>query len=247
MSVTSPMTRPDRDALALLLAGLRKIGEPQNSQALTLFAARAGSLQRGELMVVGRAVNGGDICFKASELDERRQGELLDKLCAEAMPEGRDPLGWVGRGWGSKTEYNTRRSQFWRVIRAVSLALIPDASPVDWYSHIVWTNLYKVSPHQTGNPSGDLLRNQLPACVDLLSTEIEHWNPRRVLFLTGLEWARPFLSKLGCVVDAPGTGAIIEATTTLGGKDVIVAPHPQGKPERILARDIIARFQRGGG
>jgi uracil-DNA glycosylase len=237
------MTRPDREVLARLLSGLRQIQDPdQRSQALTLFAARAGRLQQGELMVVGRAVNGGDISFKVADLTDELEAKLVDQLWTEAIPIGLDPLGWVGAAWGSKNDYNTRRSQFWRVIRNVSRSIVPNAEPTDWYSHIIWTNLYKVSPQETGNPSGHLLRNQFAACVDLLATEITFWNPRRILFLTGLTWARPFLEKLGCPVtlvkDSP-----IQATAARGLVPIIVAPHPQGKPEKALAAAIVARFQ----
>ena len=193
-------------------------------------------------MVVGRAVNGGDISFKIADLTPEVEATLVDQLWAEAIPSGLDPLGWVGGAWGSKKDYNTRRSQFWRVIRSVSRSIIPEAQPTDWYSHIIWTNLYKVSPHKTGNPSGHLLRNQFATCVDLLSTEIKLWNPRRILFLTGHGWARPFLDKLGCPVSV-GKDSPIEATALLDHVPIIVAPHPQGKPEKPLAAAIIARFQ----
>lgn len=218
--------------------------EPLRSQALTLFAARAGALEQGELFVVGRAVNGGDISFKISELSNGPlPTQLLDRLCAESMPQGQDPLGWVGRDWGARERYNTRRSQFWRVVRAVTLARVPGASPKDWFSRIVWTNLYKVSPHAAGNPSRDLMKAQRPACFELLSLELQYWSPRRILFLTGLSWATSFLTHLGCHVRHVRESPWVEGVATMGGAEIVIAPHPQGKPQAALVRDILEHFQ----
>jgi hypothetical protein len=84
---------------------------------------------------------------------------------------------------------------------------------------------------------------QRAACFELLSLELQYWSPRRILFLTGLDWARPFLSHLGCNVHHIDEPLWVEGVAVLGGAEIVVARHPQGKPEDALVRDILTHFQ----
>ncbi|WP_437928805.1 hypothetical protein WMF37_05865 [Sorangium sp. So ce291] len=230
------MARTDRRHFERLLEDLRAAPARWRTANLALFAGRAGAAQRGDLMVIGRALNGGDVQFNISELrDALRLERLIDSAYAEAAPDDGDPMGWVAGRWGSAKGYNTRRSQFWRVIRGVALEVVPGASDNDWHSTVVWTNLYKVSPGSTGNPPASLIRLQRNTCVDILADELEHWQPRRVLFLTGLAWAHPFLQHLGWPYAVCGYRSPIEAVgRSPHGVRFVVAPHPQTRAEGPL-------------
>jgi hypothetical protein len=206
---------------------------------LALFVGRAGAAQRGELMVIGRALNGGDVQFKISELSNAAcLKPLIASAYAHANPD-RDPLGWVADCWGASTGYNTRRSAFWRVVRSVTLRVVPATKDDNWHSSVIWTNLYKVSPAGTGNPTTTLMDLQREACFDILATEISDWQPARVLFLTGLSWAWPFLKHLQWQVSACRNSTPIEAVGhTPYGAQFVVAPHPERKPEEPLVLGI---------
>ena len=70
---------------------------------------------------------------------------------------------------------------------------IAEHSSNDWSSHLVWSNLYKLSPRDGGNPSGRLQNIQLDGCRALFNLEVETYRPGRLLLLTGWDWAEPFL------------------------------------------------------
>lgn len=71
---------------------------------------------------------------------------------------------WVKDGWGATDRYNTKRSAFWRAVRGVVEGLgISDVEHDTWSSHLVWSNLYKLSPADGGNPSDPSARSSCPA------------------------------------------------------------------------------------
>jgi hypothetical protein len=151
---------------------------------------------------------------------------------------------WVSRCWGATDGYNTRKSAFWRVIRATVGRLgVADIGAPTWPSFIAWSNLYKISPGAGGNPSSALADAQLAKCIEILRTEIQAWAPRRVLFLTGQWWAKPFLDGLGF---APGSDPPLEPVeasgTIFNGARAVVGPHPQAKPEGPLVASIVGAF-----
>ena len=129
---------------------------------------------------------------------------------------------WVDLGWGAKDRYNTKKSAFWRVVRDSSKQL-----GIDDTSKICWTNLYKVSPHSSGNPSTRLAAAQFDHCLQMLRIEIEDWKPQRLLFLTGYSWAKPFLDGLGLNPEIKDSIGLVEAAGSASdGTRIIVAPHP---------------------
>jgi hypothetical protein len=111
---------------------------------------------------------------------------------------------------------------------------------------LIWSNLYKVAPVKKGNPSTRLIRAQRDLCIRLLKEEVTTYAPRRILFLTGYSWAKPFLSiidKSSAITHELAAPLELSAKVRLGrGSRVcmtIVAPHPQGKKEKLLARSVV--------
>jgi hypothetical protein len=91
------------------------------------------------------------------------------------------------------------------------------------------------------DPSARLARVQLPGRCELLLADHERFKPARVLFLTGANWLAPFVFAVGSrlrVVDRDG----LQAVGTWGASRVVVAAHPQGKPERALVDAIAGVF-----
>ncbi len=201
---------------------------PSGAQAtVTVFMPLKGpSFRPGEsLLVVGRAVNGWTDA--ALDLSARncpdRIGGLLEAAKADTLQAS--PLRWLGQE-RARDGYQPRRSQFWAVAR--NLAERSPANAAPWYESIAWSNLYKVAPHQGGNPGSVLSRVQLPACIELLRREIDLLQPGRILFQTGFEWALPLIEDGAEELERSG-GPYVEASGTWSGVPFVVSCHPQGK------------------
>lgn len=150
--------------------------------------SRYGIGSNKKIMVVGRAVNG----WEKTKFDNKEFDSVYDEVikCFKNK-EKSDPMDWVNKAWkrNEKNRYNTARSAFWRVIRRFVIKHTDD-SP-DWASKIVWTNLYKISPVASGNPSDKLKDEQLDQCVQLLKLEIDFYDPDIILFITD-NWFNKF-------------------------------------------------------
>ncbi len=225
---------------------LAPIGEARPGlphRELTGFMATKGCKYSNELMVVGRAANG----WVFGAYPEQFADAAFRRRFARdvRMSVGGDhPMEWVHHQWGAKNCYNTKRSAFWRVIRRVTegLGIVHD-SEGNWPCHLVWSNLYKVSPADGGNPySSELYNLQFPGCKDLFEAELRAYMPKRLLLLTGWEgWADWFLPDL----DEPESSSLyVERVGFLPLSKryqlrVVVACHPQGRPEEQWSRDVI--------
>ena len=222
-------------------------GYSKKSQALCGFMALKGHEYKNKLMVVGRAVNGwGDGKSTAALQELAARQKFIDSF----RSSDKDcPMVWVAKSAGKTDEYNTNKSAFWRVIRRVSrrLGAWHDGQEENWSSRLVWSNLYKISPHAGGNPSDKLCAIQEPGCIELLRTEIEDYQPERILFLTGMSWAKPFLADLE--YQEPALDSLVEASGTVSApgckqaNPFVVARHAQGKPESEWVEDVISGFE----
>jgi hypothetical protein len=212
---------------------------------VTGFLAMAGHLYQSGLMVVGRAVNGWTAGISPAALLVPANAHTYANTVLESVTGANCPMSWVADCWGAAIGYNTRKSAFWRAIRAVVHGLhIADVLSPQWPSYLVWSNLYKVAPAAGGNPNGTLCSLQLPGCIDLLRLELATYTPTRLLFLTGMNWANPFLSLLGAPVQKNPAFQYVEGfgqATLPGGYQVnfTVASHPQGKPETPWVNEVL--------
>ena len=216
---------------------------------ITGFLAMAGHAYDRSLMVVGRAVNGWTEAISLNLLGTPAEAERYAMVVQESVNGNGDcPMRWVTARWGARKGYNTRRSAFWRCIRDVVQRLcIADVGRTDWPSHLVWSNLYKVSPASGGNPNNALCNIQLPGCVELFNLELRTYRPRRILFLTGADWAAPFLPA-GILQESAGLRHVKQFGLISAGEghDVryVVAVHPQGKPESEWVHEVVTAFNR---
>jgi hypothetical protein len=232
--------RRDKEVFKELLESISHSPGVWRKDPLTAFASLKGSQDTCEFMVIGRAVNG----WRPKEwlADDLKDLDKLSETLEDTFVPTRwfkgEPIKWVDRNWGSKKGTNTKKSAFWRVFRATV-----DRLGIDDVSKMCWSNLYKISPHSTGNPSTGLVKAQREHCIRMLRVEIEDWMPRRLLFLTGYSWAKPFIEGMGWVVEYRDPGGPVEAAgTTPEGNRFVVAPHPQGKREGVLVPAIVSQF-----
>jgi hypothetical protein len=200
-------------------------------------------------MVVGRAVNGWEekgwspADAASAEWREGRAAFLRTlKLEGIATDSGELVNRWDG------SAYNPNRSAFWRVVRRLANGLMaPDGG--SWASRLVWSNLYKVSPFESHNPSTRLRETQRAAARSLLCTEVQEYHPRWLVFLTGHDWAGPFVEALNGA--SQGTsGRIVQwaGQVQWEGKQpvrVVVGPHPQGfrGGEDAIVADLLSSLR----
>lgn len=207
--------------------------------ALVPFWPLVGAAYDGELLVVGRSVNGWIEDWTPRELaDHAIRAAAIARLRADAEPEGSCRMAWVADLWGARTGYNTARSAFWRVQRRLAVESL-GADPAAWSSRLAWTNLYKVSPAAGRNPGTDMQRAQRVHAAALLRRELEELAPRRVLALTG-GWIGPFADALDLRVDR--RDGLVEGAGTIAGVPCVVARHPMGKREDWMLDEIRAAF-----
>lgn len=203
---------------------------------LAIFSAIAGSAyKKGGIMVVGRAVNGWKYNL-----------DLGDEHSGKAFVDGVDrflkseELDWVGKQWGvSKLEkhddYNTKKSAFWRLIREIvaNNGIATD----DFANSIVWSNLYKAAKYKgdsekgdqvkRGNLSARLRKVEVDLCRKIFDTEIDLYQPKFIVFLTGFWWAQPFLN----IGDQAGNvqADYVQHVGVYRNANYLIGPHPQGK------------------
>jgi hypothetical protein len=217
-----------------------------SASEVTGFLAMAGQAWDGELMVIGRAPNAwreGILPERLSSPAEVAQYAKRTQDDSVAGEDGECPMSWVTAAWGDTKGYNTKRSAFWRSIRRVVEDLgIANVDSAEWASHLVWSNLYKVSPFSGGNPNDALCDIQFSGCAELLQLEFDTYRPSRALFLTGTDWADSFLSQW----KLPETPQFqhVKRVGFYGGAHCVVASHPQGKLEEVWTSEVISAFSR---
>jgi len=211
---------------------------------ITGFLAMAGQAYDRGLMVVGRAVNRWAEGRLPDQLGSFAGADSYAKLVQDSVSgDGECPMRWVTKSWGAAEDYNTKRSAFWQCIRSVVHELaIADVEDVGWPSHLVWSNLYKVSPAKGGNPSKKLCDIQLAGCAELLDLELQTYRPSRILFLTGVEWVAPFLRGAN-LHDSHGFRYVKQSGGAFGARCVIAA-HPQGKLRSKWVQEVVTAFAR---
>ena len=202
-----------------------------NENKLTIFSASAGTAYSGKIMIVGRAVNGW-----IHNLDPSSDAEVQQCIRSVQNAIETENLDWVKAQWGSYEKYNTRKSAFWRLSKAISAVVNPDiAFHTD---SIVWTNLYKAAKEEGGNPSGRLINVEFQLCKQILDAEIAFYKPTNIVFLTGLGWATPFLAN-ATKIARDTNWEYVEQVGTYQGCKYIVGQHPQGKNESLHLYEII--------
>ena len=206
------------------------------------FMAVKGNLYNRELMVVGRAVNGWtDDTILPSQLAEpdecRRYSEVVKR---NSSGDANDcPMKWVQDYWQNPKGYNTRRSAFWRVILEVMEGLEIASENDPWSSYLVWSNLYKVAPAKGGNPGNRLCDRQLDGCILLFETELDIYQPSRLLLLAGWDWAGAFVTNYCQMRHNAG---FVEATGQREETSIVVAKHPQRKREGEWVENVLDAF-----
>ncbi len=214
----------------------------KNSDQLVALYPMSGRAEHVDTLYFGRALNGWQWHFTLEELQQDPE-EPLEWIVQNSRGEYKpydERLDWVENQWKKKDSYNTARSQFWQVIRSVSLARQEDAE--HWWDAIAWSNLLKVAPYGK-NPTQRQIRVIGEASLNLAQEEIAVFKPKNVVCLSGMVWAGD-LQRCGKAEKAvPFDESILEYAADLTFGDhtcrFVVAPHPQGKSSSAIAAELI--------
>ena len=196
------------------------------------------------ILVVGRAVNTWEkqqVGLDQLQTEDGR-AEVLARVRGLSDPEAAtgDVMRWIERREGD-SDYNTRRSAFWRVMKMVASNFYP-IEP-GWSEKLAYSNLAKLAPSAGGNPGNDLWKAQRSGILKLFEQEIWALAPHLVLVMTGWDWFAPFAEKLG-VSPRVNTKALVQAAFSTGGAVCIVTKHPQGKPEVQLVEEVMRAYSK---
>jgi hypothetical protein len=215
---------------------------------ITGFKSVEGVRYDQNLMVIGIAGNGGIEGVRPVDMADALQAErFANEISDSVSGKGECPMKWVTDQWGATSGYNTKKSQFWNVIREVTHKLdIADEHQDDWPSYLAWSNLYKISPNEGGNPSKTLRDIQQNGCNSLLKSELIRYRPRHLLFLTGLGIIEPFRPILE-LNEKRVSMKYVEATARINldlnyETNVVVAAHPQGKTQSEWVGEVMELF-----
>jgi hypothetical protein len=145
-------------------------------------------------------------------------------------------LSEVLEAWKIGKNYNPKQSQFWRVTNAIAQTISPNKKLAEC---ITYTNLYKLA-HSSRNPSQKFMYAIDKMCIEIFKAEVEYYKPKYILFLTGWDWAEPFLR--GNNANINSDYQYVQAQGTFNGIPFVVAVHPQGKKEELVVSDIKKAF-----
>jgi len=190
------------------------------------------------IMFCGRATN--DWITQSKDLDILMPDEFKDLSQPERIFNRSDQMKWLTQ----TKPYNPNRSAFWRVIRKTVTPKYGD----DWYKHIVWSNLCKMS-FDEGNPSDGLYYAELDACCKILEVELEIFNPKHIVLLTGYAWAIDFLTYLNkdvkpTPIASKSWDAYKVIVYQINGRYFFLSEHPQGKDEASHVKTLQTLIKR---
>ena len=168
------------------------------TKRLTICPTMAGS-ENAEIMIVGRAINGWcsikQVCKDSTKSIDEQALEMVNR-CSKCN------LDWVvGENYYNKCQENNcpyaikqknedkreKKSAFWRFAKLIVKNYFEDINKEfiegEWQKEIIWTNLYKASYEDGGNPKG-FYEAQVSMCDHILKREIELYQPQIIFFVT---------------------------------------------------------------
>lgn len=237
-----------------------KLSQKSRNQPLIVSWPMVGCkfFEQPEILVVGRSLNGWDKSYNSWTIDNAEATNRAQSIASSARSEFEKlptnyccPMAWVPKGESpSPDDYNTNRSAFWRVIKAIVIKIgTPDDSGT-WACRTAWSNIAKVSPSQNkdGNPSNLLRSAQVAGCVNLLKLEVRELQPKRVLIIAGEDWYRPFTSPFNLNLKKPVAqpASFVGAVARQGDTGWVFTERPdrrrKGDTEDTYVNEVVAAF-----
>lgn len=188
-----------RENYAKLIKEVTEFNSNENNKdKLTICPAMAGS-ENAEIMIVGRAINGWcsikQVCTDSTRSIEEQTLEMVNR-CSKCN------LDWVvGKNYYTKCQKNNcpyakdkdnkdrrkKNKPFWQFAKFIVNKYFKETNKEykeeEWQKEIIWTNLYKASYENGGNPK-KFYDQQVKICDQILKREIELYQPKIIFFIT---------------------------------------------------------------
>lgn len=195
-----------------------------------------------KIMVVGRAVNGWEVSFTNCSTLENTVHSILNQ--AQRLDKVVDLNGVKYKDSNDKTKtYYYSRSPFWRLIRKVMESY---GEADNWNQKILWSNLYKIAPRRTGNPSWSLIKQDLDLYIACITEEINAYKPDKVLFITDSNYFTPYNDRPSFAdalnVTMKPYGQHIVGSGTYNNSKIVVCKRPEFRNTDAMAEEIKAQF-----
>lgn len=246
------MTKIDTAYLNLLQAIVETPAPFRKQEPLVAHYPMRGKAEQVDVIFVGRALNGWTHKFTVANLEhdvEKKFKEIKKNFVTEEYPE-REQLLWVENRNATHKHYNSNKSQFWQTIREVMG--VRKKAKEEWWHGIVWTNFQPLS-RDGDNPTAGMVSVMGDATMNLLLAQIEEYQPRHIVCLSGMEYAANLLARCERTTRLPGTenSRYVEYAGLVdfpGKQNVgfVIMPHPQGrgKSRELMVSEITTQLNR---
>jgi hypothetical protein len=142
-----------------------------------------GQKYKNELLVIGREPSYWPAVFSTEELNEMGAEYIFNtKVRYHAI----------------NTSYNSMLDPFWGCTKEILIKLGICQNETNWSSYIALSYLYKIAFSNNRYLMDKPRMMQLEYCKEIFELEISALRPKRILFLTGMKYARDFLNLSDC-------------------------------------------------
>ena len=246
-------------------------------QGDSYFESKAVDGKDFRFMLVGRAVNGWDEYRIGEEEYLTRENFIESSIMnllndKKAIVFGKDRFEWIDTNHGKARntaragidrgvvngEYSLTRAQIWSYTKSIWDSLYGRETKLDerWFENIVWSNIYKIAPHNGDNPSDELQQKELEACKELLKQEIEYFKPTHIFLATARGYWFERFEDIFEYVEEKGTNIsrgnnknedYVEAIAKYIYEDgssanVVVACRPEGRAKDGYVNEVVKYF-----
>ncbi len=137
------------------------------------------------LFVVGRAANGGlSLPCKTAQMFGDAANRMFNDVGFQWIENTEDNFSALhNKPEGGEKPYYLSSSPFWRVVSNIWCGL-SNSNRREFIKHIAWSNLYKISPANGGNPTNEMCKRQFKSCKEILEAEIHAYRPTHILMIT---------------------------------------------------------------
>lgn len=229
-------------------------------------------------MLIGRAVNGWDE-FREDAKEYLTEDRFIDSSIKNiindksTLTHGEDRFEWINTNDGKANntgrtgidrelvdgKYSLRKAQIWSYSKAIWDGLYGKETKWEerWFEKIVWSNLYKIAPHNGGNPCTKLMKKQEHACCELLKAEIEYFKPTHIFIATAYDgWFDKFEGIFQNVVKCgkniysgeSKNNVYVETIANYEYEDgskakIVVACRPEGREKEGYVKQVCSYFK----
>jgi hypothetical protein len=187
-----------------------------------------GQKYKNELLIIGREPSYWPAVFSTEELNEMGAEYIFNtKVRYHAV----------------NASYNSMVDPFCGCTKDILIKLGICHNETNWSSYIALSYLYKIAFSSNRYLMDKPRMMQLEYCKEIFELEISALRPKRILFLTGMKYARDFLNLSDC-------SGLEDCVCPLGEFDfgfhkaqTVVSVHPKKYRRKELVREIIKGFE----